>query len=154
MNVPLPQTFAGLSAKAALKMKTNALLQFPAFSWIGPERAFLHDVTAAILVFQSNKTAAMLVFPHQSCGSWTLFLCKHFPSEFVPINLHRWNLRMMSENALLQKTTRCQSLTGKNSKFTLVAVTFANWNYYCFRPSKNRKFPTGKSYGHDACTAN
>ena len=25
-------------------------------------RAFLHDVTAAILVFQNNETAAMLVF--------------------------------------------------------------------------------------------
>ena len=31
-------------------------------------RAFLHDVTAAILVFQNNETAAMLVFETNPVG--------------------------------------------------------------------------------------
>ena len=60
MNVPLPQTFAGLSAKAALKRKTNARLQF-AFSRIGPGKAFSHDVTAATLVFQTNPVGVKLL---------------------------------------------------------------------------------------------
>ena len=40
-------------------------------------RGFSHDVTAAILVFQNNETAAISV-PRQSCGSWIFFLRKHF----------------------------------------------------------------------------
>ena len=35
-------------------------------------RAFSHDVTAAILVFQNNETAAMLGVLNKPCGSWTL----------------------------------------------------------------------------------
>ena len=31
-------------------------------------RAFSHDVTAAILVFQNNETAAMLVYPENPVG--------------------------------------------------------------------------------------
>ena len=31
-------------------------------------RAFSHDVTAAILVFQNNETAAMLVYPENPLG--------------------------------------------------------------------------------------
>ena len=41
-------------------------------------RAFSHDVTAAILVFQNNETAAMLGVLNKPCGSWTLsqsFVC-------------------------------------------------------------------------------
>ena len=36
---------------------------------IGQIRAFSHDVTAAILVSQNNKTVAMLGFGNKSCGS-------------------------------------------------------------------------------------
>ena len=31
-------------------------------------RAFSHDVTAAILVFQNNETVAMLVYPENPLG--------------------------------------------------------------------------------------
>ena len=64
-------------------------------------RAFSHDVTAAILVFKDNEMAAIGA-PNQSCGSWTLFLCKSFHlfqkiyidashvRENVPFNLDLW----------------------------------------------------------------
>ena len=35
---------------------------------LGGHRAFSHDVTAAILVFQDNETAAMLVYPENPLG--------------------------------------------------------------------------------------
>ena len=35
---------------------------------INPYRAFSHDVTAAILVFQNNEAAAMLVYPENPRG--------------------------------------------------------------------------------------
>ena len=38
-------------------------------------RAFSHDVTAAILVFQNNQTVAILVFQTNPVGV-ELFLCK------------------------------------------------------------------------------
>ena len=42
-------------------------------------KAFLHDVTAAILVFQTEQwNGDHVVVPNQSWGSWTLFLCKRF----------------------------------------------------------------------------
>ena len=49
-------------------------------------RVFSHDVTAAILVPQNNKTAAMLVFQTNPVGV-ELFSYAH--AFFVPINLHR-----------------------------------------------------------------
>ena len=42
------------------------------------EPVFSHAVTVAILVSQNNKTWAIYGVPNQSCGSWTLFLCKRF----------------------------------------------------------------------------
>ena len=41
-------------------------------------RVFSHDVTAAILVSQNKWIGGHVGVPNQSCGSWTLFLCKHF----------------------------------------------------------------------------
>ena len=35
---------------------------------MSPNRAFSHDVTAAILVFQNNETAAMLVYQVDPVG--------------------------------------------------------------------------------------
>ena len=46
-------------------------------------RAFSHDVKAAILVFQNNETAAMLVF-QTSPGGVELF--SFVKLSFVPIN--------------------------------------------------------------------
>ena len=51
-------------------------------------RSFSHDVTAAILVYQNNETAAMLVvYQTDPVGVETLFICV-FKLSFVPINLH------------------------------------------------------------------
>ena len=127
MNVPLPQTFAGLSAKAALKRKTNVRLQF---------RLQLNRTWKSVITWRHGGHISL---PNESWGSQTLFLCKHFLlSQQICIGAGH-----VSENALLQKSTRCQNLSGKNLKFTRVAVAFAHWNFYCFRPSKNRK----NSYG-------
>ena len=41
-------------------------------------RAFSHDVTVAILVFQNNEAAVMLVSPTNPVGVGTLFLCERF----------------------------------------------------------------------------
>ena len=43
-------------------------LFFLAILTIRANRAFSHDVTAAILVFQNNETAAMLVYPENPLG--------------------------------------------------------------------------------------
>ena len=59
-----------------------------------PYRAFSHDVTAAILVFQNNETAAMLVFQTNSVG---VELFSYVNASFFPINLHRAG--HVSENA-------------------------------------------------------
>ena len=48
-------------------------------------RAFSHDVTAAILVFQNKETAAMLVFQTSPMG---VELFSYVKNSFVPINLH------------------------------------------------------------------
>ena len=92
MNAPLPQTFAGLPAKAALERKTNARLQF-AFSWIGPERVFSHDVTAAMFVSQTSPVGFEL-FSYVN----TFFCSNKFAQMLVT-----W----------LKKSTHCQNLTGK-----------------------------------------
>ena len=41
---------------------------------------YTHDVTGAIVVYQLEhwETAAMLASQSQSCGTWTLFLCKNY----------------------------------------------------------------------------
>ena len=39
-------------------------------------RAYSHDVTAAILVFENNETAAMLVFQTNPVGVGLFFFCK------------------------------------------------------------------------------
>ena len=53
--------------------------------------AFSHDVTAALLVFQDNKTAAMLVMLvfHTNPVGVGLFSDVNAYRYFVPINLHR-----------------------------------------------------------------
>ena len=43
--------------------------------------AFSHDVTAAILVFQNNETAAMLWYRANPVGVLTSFFCKGFCSN-------------------------------------------------------------------------
>ena len=75
---------------------------------------------ACLLVFQTNP------------GGVKLFSYKKRFLLFQQICI---GAAHVSENALLQKNTRCQNLTGKNLLFTRVAVTFAHWNFYCFRPS-------------------
>ena len=40
------------------------------------DRALSHDVMAAILVFQNNETAAMLVYQTSPVGVGTFYLCK------------------------------------------------------------------------------
>ena len=47
------------------------------------DRAFSHDVTAAILVFQNNGTAAMLVYQDNPVG---VELFSYVKTSFVPIN--------------------------------------------------------------------
>ena len=59
-----------------------------------PYRAFSHDLTAAILVFQNNETAAMLVFQTNSVG---VELFSYVNASFFPKNLHRAG--HVSENA-------------------------------------------------------
>ena len=71
-------------------METN-LIQ----DWDFPYRAFSHDVTAAILVFENNGMASMLVFETNPVGD-ELFLCKRFP-------LFQWiciDAGQVSKNAL------------------------------------------------------
>ena len=46
-------------------------------------KAFSHDVTGAILVFQNNETAAMLVHPANPLG---VELFSHVNDFLVPIN--------------------------------------------------------------------
>ena len=59
-----------------------------AVTWLS-YRAFSHDVTATILLFQSNETAAMLVFQTSPVG---VGLFSYINALFVPINLHnRWH---------------------------------------------------------------
>ena len=53
----------------------------------GHYRAFSHDVTAAILVFQNNETAAMLVYQENPLG---VELFSHVNAFFCPINWHRF----------------------------------------------------------------
>ena len=50
-------------------------------------KAFLHDVTAAILVFQNNKTAAMLVFQTNPARVKLFFrvINRPFPSSSGPL---------------------------------------------------------------------
>ena len=48
-------------------------------------RAFSHDVTAAILVFQNKETAALLVFHTNPVG---VELFSYEKNSFVTINLH------------------------------------------------------------------
>ena len=54
--------------------------------WIRGNRAYSHDITATILVFQNNDMAAILVLQTNPLGVG-LFLSKKI--SFVPINLHR-----------------------------------------------------------------
>ena len=44
-------------------------------------RAFLHDVTAAILVFQDNETSAMLVFQNSPVGVDFSYVTASFCSD-------------------------------------------------------------------------
>ena len=48
------------------------------------DRAFSHDVTAAISVFQNNETAAMLVYPENPLG---VELFSHANAFFCPNKL-------------------------------------------------------------------
>ena len=62
-------------------------------------RAFSLDVTAAILVFQNNKTAAMLVYRTNPEGVELSLLCKRFLLfQYICIDAGH-----VSENALLIK---------------------------------------------------
>jgi len=48
-------------------------------------REYTHDVMAAILVFQNNETAAMLVYQTNPVGVNSFLMLE---LSFVPINLH------------------------------------------------------------------
>ena len=48
--------------------KSNFCILLPKRRFSCINRAFSHDVTAAILVFQNNETAAMLVFQTNPVG--------------------------------------------------------------------------------------
>ena len=49
------------------------------------QKAFSHDVTAAILVHQNNETAAILVYKTNPVG---VELFSYVKVSFDPINLH------------------------------------------------------------------
>ena len=49
-------------------LQTTLCLTLPGMALVPSTSAFLHDVTAFILVFQNNETAAMLVFQTSPVG--------------------------------------------------------------------------------------
>ena len=59
---------SGISSRN-LEIAASSLSFFFVYFIRGGNRAFSHDVTAAILVFQNNETAATYVgVPRQACG--------------------------------------------------------------------------------------
>ena len=61
-------------------------------------RAFSHDVTAALLVFQNNETAAMMVYPQ---NLWGVDLFSHV-NVFLLFQKISIDAGHVSKNALLQ----------------------------------------------------
>ena len=55
-------------------LETTLCLTLPGTALVAfTSRAFLHDVTAFILVFQNNETAAMLVFQNNETAAMLVF---------------------------------------------------------------------------------
>ena len=102
--------------------------------------AYAHDVMAAILIFQSNESAAVLLYqtyavgfqffsyvntffchvgvPNQSCGSSTL-LCKHFLLPYCYTKPILWEF-----NSFLMETL-C------SNKFAWLLDTWVHTLYFC-----------------------
>ena len=87
-------------------------------------RAFTHDVTAAILVFQNNETAVMLVFQPLL---WELISFLMWTLSFIPINLHRFWSREWKRSTQRKKIY----ILNKTESFAKNELHTRRWQHSC-----------------------